>query len=114
LATKKISKSKVPLIHHVIPIFDVVTTALEDYIDNSALPLVVRHAALQGYLMLNKYYTLTDDSIVYRVAMSVFFNLFLGFLLTFNHLSQFSTLATRQHISLVQNGQNSGLRMQRR
>lgn len=77
--TKKISKSKVPLIHHVIPIFDVITTALEDYIDNSALPLVVRHAALQGYLMLNKYYTLTDDSIIYRVAMSVFFNLLLSY-----------------------------------
>jgi hypothetical protein len=52
--------------------------ALEDYIDNSALPLVVHHAALQGYLMLNKYYMLTDDSIVYQVAMSVFFNLFLS------------------------------------
>ena len=77
MATKKFSKSKVPLIHHVIPIFDIITTALEDHIDNNALPLVVCHAALRGYLMLNKYYTLTDDSIVYRVAMSVFFNLFL-------------------------------------
>jgi len=114
LATKKISKSKVPLIHHVIPIFDVVTTALEDHIDKSTLPLVVRHAALRGYLMLNKYYSLTDDSIVYRVAMSVFFIRFSGLLLTFNHLSQFSTLVTRQHISLVRNGQSSGSRMQRR
>jgi len=113
LATKKISKSKVPLIHHVIPIFDVVTTALEDHIDNSTLPLVVRHAALRGYLMLNKYYTLTDDSIVYRVAMSVFFIFFSVLLLTSIHLSQFSILITRQHISLVRNGQSSGLRMRR-
>jgi len=43
---KEISKSKTPLIHQVIPIFDIITTALEDSIDNDALPLVVRHAAL--------------------------------------------------------------------
>ena len=55
-----------------IPIFDVITVALEDHIDNSALSLV-HHAALQGYLMLNKYYSLTDDLVVYRVAMSMFF-----------------------------------------
>lgn len=61
-----------PLIHQVIPIFDVVTTALEDNIDKSTLPLAVRHAALRGYLMLNKYYSLTDESVVYRIAMSGF------------------------------------------
>ena len=40
--------------------------------DQTALPLVVRHAALRGYLMVNKYYTMTDASVVYRVAMSMF------------------------------------------
>jgi hypothetical protein len=40
--------------------------------DKTTLPLVVRHAALQGYLMLNKYYTMTDASVIYRVAMSTF------------------------------------------
>jgi len=62
--------NKIPLIHQVILIFDVITTALEDNIENDALPLIVRHAALRGYYMLNKYYSLTDDSIVYRIAMS--------------------------------------------
>jgi hypothetical protein len=70
-ATNEISKSKIPLIHQVIPIFDIITTALEDTINNDALPPVVRHAALRGYYMVNKYYTLTDDSIVYRIAMSM-------------------------------------------
>ncbi|KIM35089.1 hypothetical protein M413DRAFT_48960, partial [Hebeloma cylindrosporum] len=69
LATKEILKSKTPLIHQVIPIFDIITTALEDSIDNNSLPSVVRHAALRGYLMLNKYYSLTDESVVYRIAM---------------------------------------------
>lgn len=70
-----------PLIHHVIPIFDVVTTALEDNIDKSTLPLAVRHAALRGYLMLNKYYSLTDESVVYRIAMSGFLTFsWLGYL----------------------------------
>jgi len=73
LATKEISKSKTPLVHQVIPIFDIITTALEDNIENNMLPLVIRHAVLRGYLMLNKYYSLMDDSVVYRVAMSSYF-----------------------------------------
>jgi len=69
-ATNQISTNKIPLIHQVIPIFDIITTALEDNIENDALPLIVRHAALRGYYMLNKYYSLTDDAVVYRIAMS--------------------------------------------
>lgn len=64
--------------HQVIPIFDIITTALEDNIENNVLPLVIRHAALRGYLMLNKYYSLTDDSVVYRVAMSPYFFTFVN------------------------------------
>ena len=70
-ATNEISTNKIPLIHQVIPIFDVITTVLEDNIKNDALPLIVRHAALWGYYMLNKYYSFTDDSVVYRIAMSM-------------------------------------------
>ena len=54
----------------VIPIFDVITMALEDHIEKDTLPLIVHHAALRGYYMLNKHYLLTDDSVVYRIAMS--------------------------------------------
>ena len=60
--------------------------ALEDHINKSTLPLVVRHAALRGYFMLNKYYLLTDDSVVYRVAMSMLFICFLLLSLILNHL----------------------------
>ena len=70
--TTEISTNKIPLIHQVIPYFDTITTALEDAIDNPTIPSAVRHAALRGYFMLNKYYSLTDDSVVYRIAMSTF------------------------------------------
>jgi hypothetical protein len=76
-ATKEISKSSTPLIHEVIPIFDVITSALDEFIDNIELEPIVRHAALRGMLMLNKYYALTDDSIVYRIAMSTVFSFLL-------------------------------------
>ncbi|KJA12993.1 hypothetical protein HYPSUDRAFT_152090 [Hypholoma sublateritium FD-334 SS-4] len=69
-ATKKISARRIPLIQDVIPYIDIITNDLvSDFIDNNFVSLVVRHAAHRGYLMLNKYYSLTDDSSVYRIAM---------------------------------------------
>jgi hypothetical protein len=49
---------------------DSITSALDKFIDNPFLHPAVRHAALRGLLMLNKYYARTDDTIVYRIAMS--------------------------------------------
>jgi hypothetical protein len=74
--TKKISESNMPLLHEVIPYFDVLSGVLDEFIDDEDLPRIARHAALRGMLMLNKYYALTDDSIVYRLAMSMSFHLF--------------------------------------
>jgi hypothetical protein len=69
IATKQISQSKNPLVHEVIPIFDIISRALDDHIGDVTLPPAVRVAAVRGRTMLNKYYGLTDDSIVYRIAM---------------------------------------------
>lgn len=69
-ATKEVSKSKVPLIHDVIPFIDGLTAMLDEVIDDVLISLTVRHAALRGVLLLNKYYAKTDDSIIYRIAMS--------------------------------------------
>ena len=63
------SQSKTPLLHHVIPLFDIITRALDDHYNDLTLPPTVRMAALRGRTMLDKYYGLTDDSVVYRVAM---------------------------------------------
>ncbi len=49
-----------------IPYIDIITNDLvSDFVDNNDVSLVVCHAAYRGYLMLNKYYSLTDDSSVY-------------------------------------------------
>jgi hypothetical protein len=70
-----ISQSKIPLIHEVIPIFDILSGALDEFIDDSQGIPVVRAAAYRGITMMNKYYALTDDSVVYRIAMSMFCSL---------------------------------------
>ena len=65
VATKRISQNKIPLVHDVIPIFDILMHTLNKFInDESCLP-AIRAAALRGFSVLNKYYALTDDSIVY-------------------------------------------------
>lgn len=69
IATKQMSQSKTPLLHQVIPVFDIITRALDDHYSDPTLPPAVRAAAIRGRTMLDKYYGLTDDSIVYRVAM---------------------------------------------
>ena len=76
LATKKISHSCIPLIHKVIPIFDALTSALDEFLDNSALLPAVHAAALQGIIMMNKYYVLTDELSIYHVVMSRFWPTF--------------------------------------
>jgi hypothetical protein len=62
---RQISQNQVPLIHDVIPLFDILTTAMDDFIDNIDLHPTVCAAALQGSLLMNKYYSLTDDSIAF-------------------------------------------------
>jgi hypothetical protein len=66
---KVISESDIPLIHKVIPVFDVITTALDKFIDNFDPSPVVRHAALHGMLILNKYYALTDNSMLLQMIL---------------------------------------------
>jgi MoxR-like ATPase len=64
------SRSAVPLVHEVIPWIDALTKCLDDHVDDvDALP-AVRAAADKGRVMLHKYYSRTDDSHVYRIAMS--------------------------------------------
>jgi hypothetical protein len=47
--------------------------ALDDYASNEDLLPAVRMAAKRGHAVLNKYYGKTDDSIMYRIAMSMYF-----------------------------------------
>ncbi|KAJ3504337.1 hypothetical protein NMY22_g17960 [Coprinellus aureogranulatus] len=68
-ATKEVSWSAVPLVHEVIPIINSITSFFNKAIDDPALHHAVRHAALRGLHMLNKYYSHTNESIVYWIAM---------------------------------------------
>ena len=65
------SQSTVPLVHEVLPLFDILTKAFDDFIDNEGLHAAVRHAALRGMHMLNKYYGRSDESVVFRIAISM-------------------------------------------
>ncbi|THH18573.1 hypothetical protein EUX98_g8934, partial [Antrodiella citrinella] len=69
LATKRISESDTPLLHNVIPIIDVLTERLQATINNITLTPSVRLAAKRGLKVLNKYYSVTDESVMYRIAM---------------------------------------------
>lgn len=69
-ATNQISTSTRALVHEVIPYIDILTEHLDDYTDNKDLAPCVRAATQRGRVVLNKYYERTDESIVYRIAMS--------------------------------------------
>jgi hypothetical protein len=71
-AMQQILQSKTPLMHEVIPIFDTVTQVLDEHIADAkaTLPPAIHVAAARGCAMLDKYYGLTDSSIIYRIAMS--------------------------------------------
>ena len=66
------SQSSTPLLHQVIPLFDGLTRALDDHAsDPTNCPAVRPHGnlSIHGQMMLNKYYGLLDDSVMYRIAM---------------------------------------------
>jgi hypothetical protein len=69
-ATKEVSKSKVPLIHKMIPLIDGLTSYFDKVIDDDTLHPAVRHSAMRGLMILNKYYSCTDDSVASCIAMS--------------------------------------------
>ncbi|GJE85026.1 hAT transposon family protein [Phanerochaete sordida] len=68
-ATDRVSRSNIPLVHEVIPVIDIITGKLLEAMTNDELPAQVRYGAALGYRLLNKYYSATDESIMYRCAM---------------------------------------------
>lgn len=77
------SQSNIPLLHEVIPITDVLTAKLSGTIANPNVLPVVRTAAARGLKVLNKYYSATDESIMYCVAMSMYIS-FLVFMIAYS------------------------------
>ena len=54
----------------VTKIIDILTKQLNKSITDTSLDISIRAAMARGRAILNKYYSLTDDSIMYRMAMS--------------------------------------------
>jgi hypothetical protein len=60
----------VPLVYHIIPIIDKLNQLFTNTIIKKTLHPIVCHAARLASAVLDKYYTLTDESEVYRIDMS--------------------------------------------
>ncbi|KAF8584156.1 hypothetical protein K439DRAFT_1346748, partial [Ramaria rubella] len=67
--TKHISRSNVPMLHKVILLIDNISHALNSLITNVDLHLSICHAAFRGRTVLNKYYSKTDQSELYRLSL---------------------------------------------
>ena len=51
---------------------DSLTDHLDKFRNDTELPPVVRAAAYRGRKILDRYYTFTDNSIIFRIAMSMY------------------------------------------
>ena len=57
------------LIQDVIPYIDILTEHLDKFRDDALVSRAVRAAAERGGIMLNQYYSRTDEVRIYRIAM---------------------------------------------
>jgi hypothetical protein len=67
-----VSKSKVLLIHQVIPIINKLDDLLTSLSLNASIHATVCYAAKAALCTLRKYYAKTDECIMYQIAMSEF------------------------------------------
>jgi hypothetical protein len=67
--TELFSQAEVPLIYQVLPMLEQLEHQLEFMQDDWNTHNVIRIAAQAALLMVGKYYALTDDNEVYRIAM---------------------------------------------
>ena len=67
------SHAKTPLLHQVIPYMDSLMASLDDFHADTDLNPVVRIAAGRGRVVVDKFYGMTDESHLFRMAMHMFF-----------------------------------------
>ncbi|KAJ7019651.1 hypothetical protein C8F04DRAFT_975384 [Mycena alexandri] len=67
--TKLFSQAEVPLVYEVIPMLEALEDELTNMRDDASLPDVIRIAAIAALLVIGKYYALSDDTEVYRIAI---------------------------------------------
>ncbi|EEB88987.1 hypothetical protein MPER_12970 [Moniliophthora perniciosa FA553] len=69
-AAQHMQTNKRPLLFQVIEKMDTLNEILEEWVRDTSKPAVIRFGAAKGLTVLDKYYAKTDDSIMYRAAMS--------------------------------------------
>ena len=65
------STNRHALVHEIIPYMDILMEHLACFKDGNDLTPVVWAASARGMEVINKYYSKTDQSVLYRVAMSM-------------------------------------------
>ncbi|THU86721.1 hypothetical protein K435DRAFT_683074 [Dendrothele bispora CBS 962.96] len=68
-AANHMQTSKRPMLIEVIEYMDTVNSILEQWVKDKSKPAVIRYGAAKGLGVLDKYYSKTDDSIMYQAAM---------------------------------------------
>ncbi|GJF00144.1 hypothetical protein PsYK624_164230 [Phanerochaete sordida] len=68
-AMDRVSRSNIPLVHEVIPVIDIIMGKLFEAMINIELFAQICYGTALGYRLLNKYYSIIDNSILYRCAM---------------------------------------------
>ncbi|PIL30809.1 hypothetical protein GSI_06977 [Ganoderma sinense ZZ0214-1] len=68
-ATRQISSSDRALVHEVIPYMDALTEHLDKFSNDESLTPTVHMAAKRRRVVLDKYYGLTNETIIYHIAM---------------------------------------------
>ncbi|KAJ6555813.1 hypothetical protein B0H19DRAFT_862980, partial [Mycena capillaripes] len=69
--TRLFSQAEVPLVYEVIPMLECLEDKLTNVRNTASLPAVIRVAAIAALKVVGKYYALTDDCEVYRIAITV-------------------------------------------
>ncbi|EKM48231.1 uncharacterized protein PHACADRAFT_33973, partial [Phanerochaete carnosa HHB-10118-sp] len=69
-ATKQVLKLVAPLLHEGVPLIDTLTTHLKNVIVDSSLVKPMCAVAACGLRMLNKYYSKTNESVIYWIAIN--------------------------------------------
>jgi len=73
-ATLRLLTKKIPLLHKVIPIINLLTDRLNNVSSNMKYLPSVHAGAAKGLAVLNKYYSKADESVMYHCAMSAYNN----------------------------------------
>ncbi|KAF5328028.1 hypothetical protein D9758_018770, partial [Tetrapyrgos nigripes] len=71
MATSRVSTSNRPLLSQVIPLIDTLTDSLLEIQKDWSKSALARAGAAKAIAILNKYYSKTDDTIMYKVTMII-------------------------------------------